>query len=177
MSSPPEIAAEFVRSYYTKLIYFPAEIAKFYDEEHATVWRDTIKASLAVPFAAARAFLVPHIEEGSTVSVSSFHVLPIDKGLSLVVEGAIARGNVCHFFTQFFTLGSAEGRFFVVADSLSIRPPESQIPPPTDNLVAVAPPKRDDAEAEPKPAPKGKRAQKRKDVGSNKFIYTAQEGS
>jgi hypothetical protein len=171
MSSTAEIAAEFVRSYYTKFVYFPAEVPKFYDEEHATVWREPIRSSLAVPFAAARDFLIPPIDEGSTVSVSSFNVLPIDKGFSLVVQGAISRGDVGHFFTQFFTLNSSEGRFFIVADSLTIQSPERRIPS-TDDLLAVAPARKDDAESEPgtKPAPKGKRAPKRKD-GSNKWVY------
>jgi hypothetical protein len=172
MSGPADVAAEFVRSYYTKLVYEPGELAKFYDEERATVWRAELGQRLALPFAAAREFLVPRIEEGSAVSVASFHALPLAGGLGVVVEGAIARDDACGFVTQCFTLGSAGGRFFVLADSLSVRQP-ARAPPPTDDLVPVRPPKRPPRDGEERPAPKpGKRSGKRKDEG-NRFVYKA----
>jgi hypothetical protein len=169
MSAAAEVATEFVRSYYTKLVFQPAELSKFYDEEHATVWRADLNRALAAPFADARDLLIPAIEEGSTVSVSSFAVLPLDSGFSLVAEGAIARGDDCRFFTQFFTLGSAGGRFFIVADSLAIRPPDRE-PPRTEELALVGPAKKDGREGDPRPPKGSKRPGKRKD---DRFVYVA----
>jgi hypothetical protein len=173
MSSPSDVAAEFVRSYYTKLAYQPSEIPKFYDEERATIWRAEVGGPLAIPFAAAREFLVPHIEEGSAVSVVSFHVLPLESGFGLVAEGGISHGGASSFFTQCFTLGTADGRFFVLADSLTIRSPAVG-PPPTDDLVSVRPPKRIPRDGEERPAPKpGKRSAKRNKQANDgaRFVY------
>jgi hypothetical protein len=167
MTAPADVAAEFVRSYYTKLVFQPAEIPKFYDEEHATIWRTDLQSPLAAPFADARDFLVPRIEDGSTVSVSAFHVLPLDKGFSLVAEGAIARGDACHFFTQFFTFGCSEGRFFIIADSLTIRAPDHD-PPRTDELALVRPARKAGREGEPRPPKSGKRSAKGKE---DRFHY------
>jgi hypothetical protein len=181
MSSPSAIAAEFVRSYYTKLAFFPSDIPKFYDEDRATVWREQLNSTLAVPFASARDFLIPTIEEGSTVSVSSFAVLPVEKGFSLVVQGAIASDSSANFFTQFFTFGTVEGRFFIVADALSLRQSESA--PETEGLVAVQIERKEGegvAEVAPKPESEptqppaqrqGRRLAKKKE-GGNPFVYS-----
>jgi hypothetical protein len=74
-------ASDFVRGYYASLVYTPADLVKFYDEDNATVWRDELGERP-----------VPRIQtdSGPQVAVTTFTVLPLESGFSLVVNGDIA---------------------------------------------------------------------------------------
>jgi hypothetical protein len=115
----PEIAQEFVRAYYTSLVYQRGKLRKYYDQDNATIWRDQLNSPNSIPFAQAEAFLIPDIDTGSTVTISDFNSLRLpNNGLAIVVHGTISFGNQTRVFGQYFILSEVSDRYFVMSDSL-----------------------------------------------------------
>jgi hypothetical protein len=149
-----DIAAEFVRAYYTSVVYNPDDLPQFYDQDAAAVWRDELGDAPAAPFGQAREVLVPDIPRGAKVAVLRFTALPIPSGFSIVVVGEIGDGGASRPFHQCFTLAAVQDRFFVVGDHLTFRGEVDGEFVPPDGLFEVdgrrAPPDGDEA---PPPAP------------------------
>jgi hypothetical protein len=170
-----EIAQEFVRAYYTSLVYQRADLRKYYDQQNATIWRTQLNSTDSLPFAQADAFLIPDIETGSTVTISDFNSLRLpDNGLAIVVNGSIGIDTTTRLFGQYFILSEVSDRYFVMSDSLSFtnavpgtpRPPVETflVPPkkpkskprkksPGDDRPASPPNPGPPPKAESKPAP------------------------
>jgi hypothetical protein len=137
MARIPNIAAQFVRAYYTDLVYSPNELCMFYDQERAILWRDSLGAGLGVPFVPD--LLVPEIRRGSQVGISKFTVLPHEPGFSVVVYGAIVFAATSRLFHQFFALDDIDNRFFVITDYLTFQPPREAAGMEIDGLVLIPP--------------------------------------
>jgi hypothetical protein len=155
------IAAEFIRAYYTSLVYSPDDLPQFYDQEAAAIWRDQLGDAPASPFDQTREVLVPDIPRGAKVAVLRFTALPIPSGFSIVVVGEIGHGGASRPFHQCFTLAAFQDRFFVVGDYLTFYGNIDREFVPPDSLFEVegqkAPPYEDEAlfpAAKPEPQPK-----------------------
>jgi hypothetical protein len=131
-----EVAWEFIRTYYTNLVYSPDDVRLFYDEEDATIWRDQMPD--VRPIGEAGDHLLPAIPKGSKVVISQFTTLPIPTGMSIVVYGKIGFGGEVRSFHQVFTLTAVEDRFFVVGDYLSFYRTDDGHFLPADGLFEVA---------------------------------------
>jgi hypothetical protein len=115
-----DIPAEFIRAYYTSLVYNPDDLPHFYDQGTAAIWRDQLGDSPARPFGETRQVLVPEIPKGAKVAVLRFTALPIPSGFSIIVVGEIGHGRASRPFHQCFTLAAVQDRFFVVGDYLTL---------------------------------------------------------
>jgi hypothetical protein len=109
MSEP---AAEFVRAYYTSLVYHQGDVSKYYDQDNASIWRAELHSTESVPFPEAEALLFPEIEAGSTVTISDFNILRLpNSGFAIVVHGRIAFNYTTRAFSQYFTLFEVSERY------------------------------------------------------------------
>ena len=138
MEDIPSVTAEFVVAYYTCFVHHKEDVAKFYDQDNAMVWRKDLGSDVGVNIKGAMGLLVPEIAKGSSVTISSYNAVPIENGLALVVNGYIVyEGETkAHMFSQFFTLASFCDRVFIESDSLNIYSAECEIPA-NDDVVAV----------------------------------------
>ncbi|KAH0790570.1 hypothetical protein GPJ56_005559 [Histomonas meleagridis] len=122
MSDNNTIASEFIAAYYYKLTYVPNDIQKFYNQEKATIWRQSMESSNAIPFKDAKNLLVPTITKGSKVSVLEYNILNVENGFILNVFGKIEEGETARKFVQtfFIEIVKAEdvSRICIISDSL-----------------------------------------------------------
>jgi hypothetical protein len=144
MAGLPDTAAQFVRAYYSDLVYSPNELCMFYDQERAILWRDSLGDGAAVPFAPD--LLVPEIRRGSQVGILKFTVLPQEQAFSVVVYGSIVFAATSKMFHQFFALVEIDARFFVVTDYLTFQRPQEAAGIEIDGLVLLP---RDAPQPEP----------------------------
>jgi hypothetical protein len=169
------VASEFIHVYYTSLLYNPQDLPKFYDPTKSRIWRQPLNSKIGVPFSDASALLIPPIDEGSSVSVTNFNVIPVDHGFALTVTGTIAYKSAIRIFTQFFTIKSVGDRYFVLSDSLTLLDNNGQLPPPDEETVivprVVAAP---EPQRPPSPGPKrgGKSDKPKGKKARSRFQYT-----
>ncbi|KAH0791676.1 hypothetical protein GPJ56_004362 [Histomonas meleagridis] len=120
MSNNNEIAMEFISAYYNKLAYAPNDLPKFYNQEKAIIWRQSMESPNGIPFIDAKKDLTPHIARGSKISVMDYNILNVGSGFILNVFGKI-ESEITHKFVQTFFIETVEGddssRTCVISDS------------------------------------------------------------
>jgi hypothetical protein len=131
------VASEFIHVYYTSFVYRPLDLPKFYDPDKSRIWRQPLGSKIGIPFSGALAHLIPSIEEGSSVTISNFNVIPVDRGFALTVTGTIVHKTASRIFSQFFTIKSVGDRFFVLSDSLTLLDGKGQLPPSDEETVVI----------------------------------------
>jgi hypothetical protein len=114
------LASEFVVAYYKSLVYRPNDVPKFYDQETAIIWRAELNSRKGVSFGQGSPFLIPEIARGSSVSVTDFNVLALEKGWSVSVWGSIVSETQGSLFNQCFVIVDVAGRSFIVSDALKL---------------------------------------------------------
>ena len=153
-----ENATEFISGYYYKLAYAPNDLPKFYNQEKATIWRQSMETTNGVPFSEAKKVLIPSIARGSKISVMEYNILNVRNGFVLNVFGKI-ENETSRKFVQTFFIEAVEGddssRACIVSDSLKY-----ELTPEEEEVLQLA------------EVPRANRQYKRKQI-QNKFVYNS----
>lgn len=186
------VAKEFVVAFYQYFFAFPMkkDLAKFYDQEKAQIWRAGLESEVSVPLTEAmEKKLLGYVpKKGSQVAVTSYNVMPVNNGMALSVFGSIngPEGETNYTFSHFITLESVCERFFIVADSFNlIESAATQIneeeyfqvkPERSRSSNTAEEPKKETEDAvKPTTAPAPKRKGNKRNINKSSFIYNAPE--